>query len=264
MVMPNFLIIGAAKAGTTSLYHYLNQHPQIYMSPIKETNFFALAGKQLDFRGPGDQEYINRFSITTMEAYQAQFQGVTHELAIGEASPLYLYEPETPYRIQHCLPNVKLIAILRHPVERAYSAFLHLTRDGREESATFAQALEQEQARIRNRWEHIWHYKQMGFYYEQLKRYYDCFAPNQIKVYLYDTLKSKPHKVMQDIFRFLNVDEAVVPDVSVKYNISNMPRTNLPPLQPEVHRQLPRLYREDLLKLQDLIQMDLSHWLERG
>ena len=96
MVMPNFLIIGAAKAGTTSLYEYLKQHPQIWMSPIKETNFFALEGETLGFRGPGDHNYINNFSITKIESYLKLFQGVENQTAIGEASPLYLYSPKAP------------------------------------------------------------------------------------------------------------------------------------------------------------------------
>lgn len=262
MVKPNFLIIGAAKAGTTSLYHYLNQHPQIYMSPLKETNYFALAGKQLIFRGPGDHDYINRFSLTTIDAYQAQFEGVTHERAIGEASPLYLYEPHVPQRIRRHLKNVKLIAILRHPVERAYSAFLHLVRDGREQCATFAHALEQEHIRIASHWEHIWHYKQMGLYYQQLKRYYDCFAPAQIKVYLYDMLKADPHRVIQDIFRFLHVDDTYAPDISIRYNVSRASETTLPPLLPEVRSQLSQAFRDDLLRLESLIQIDLSGWLD--
>lgn len=132
MTLPNFLIIGAAKAGTTSLYHYLAQHPQIYMSPIKEPNFFALEERCVDFRGPGDHLYIKQFSVTELERYRSLFQGVTHEQAVGEASPLYLYSPVAPARSHRYVPEMKLIAILRHPVDRAYSAFLHLLRDERE------------------------------------------------------------------------------------------------------------------------------------
>ena len=83
MIKPNFLIIGAAKAGTTSLYAYLKEHPQIYMSPLKETNFFALEGEQPLFQGPGDQEYINNFAITKLEDYGILFQEVANEIAIG-------------------------------------------------------------------------------------------------------------------------------------------------------------------------------------
>ena len=101
MVMPNFLVIGAAKAGTTSVYEYLKQHPQIWMSPLKETNFFALEGETLNFRGPGDQDYINRFSITKIEDYLNLFQGVSNQVAIGEVSPLYLYSPKAPDQTLH-------------------------------------------------------------------------------------------------------------------------------------------------------------------
>ena len=141
MVMPNFLVIGAAKAGTTSVYEYLKQHPQIWMSPLKETNFFALEGETLNFRGPGDQDYINRFSITKIEDYLNLFQGVSNQVAIGEVSPLYLYSLKAPERIRHYTPDTKIIIILRNPVDRAYSSFLHLIRDGREQIRNFAQAL---------------------------------------------------------------------------------------------------------------------------
>lgn len=300
MVMPNFLIIGAAKAGTTALYEYLRQHPQIYMSPVKETNFFALEGEKVDFRGPGDQEAINSFSITDLESYILQFQGVSNEIAIGEASPLYLYSSKAPERIKFYIPHAKLIAILRHPVERAYSSFLHLGRDGREPLIDFAQALREEKARIENNWEHIWHYQQMGFYYTQLKRYYDIFDRSQIKVYLYEDFKTRPFSILQDIFRFLGVDETFIPDMSIKANVSGIPKKKVmhdfltkpnpiktilkpffparlrqrivtdlknrnlvkPELSPEIRKQLIQMYREEILKLQDLIQRDLSKWLE--
>src|SRR4051794_8464443 len=104
MTLPTFIILGAAKAGTTALYHYVKQHPQVFMSPIKETNFFALAGEPPDFRGPGDDATINYFSLTTLEAYRAQFRDSASARAVGEASPLYLYSPKVPPRIKELLP----------------------------------------------------------------------------------------------------------------------------------------------------------------
>jgi len=81
MTLPNFLVIGAGKSGTTSLYQYLRQHPQIYMSPLKETRFFAVEGENLPFRGPAD----SRFTLVThIESYRALFQDVSTEVAIGE------------------------------------------------------------------------------------------------------------------------------------------------------------------------------------
>ncbi len=261
MVMPNFLVIGAAKAGTTSLYHYLNQHPQIYMTPIKETNFFALEGLPVDFCGPGDQDYIKRFAITDKQSYQEQFQGITSEHAMGEASPLYLYSIVAPSRIRHYIPDVKLIAILRHPVDRAYSSFLHLLRDGREFITDFARSLEEEELRTCSNWEHIWHYRQMGFYYRQLKRYYDLFNRCQIRVYLYDEFNQSPGRILLDIFQFLNVDETFMPDTSIRHNETSITQDKRPPLLPEVRREMIKAYQEDILQLQNLIQIDLSKWL---
>ncbi|AFY76732.1 MAG: sulfotransferase [Hydrococcus sp. C42_A2020_068] len=294
MTLPNFLIIGAAKAGTTALHTYLQQHPQIYMTPDKETNFFAFEGEHLNFQGPGD-EAINQFSIIELESYQAEFQNVSDEKAIGEACPLYLYHAKAPERIYSYIPHVRLIAILRHPVDRAYANFLHIIRDDREPCRDFAQALQQEKKRIEDNWEWFWHYIQLGYYSIQLKRYYDIFDREQIRVYLYEDLCQNPLALIQDIFCFLGVDKTFVPDISIRPNKSGIPKnllvhklltkpnpikSILKPLFPSQLRQkiqhqnlktpkissetkvfLTNLYREDILKCQDLIDRDLSGWL---
>ncbi|MGL6339568.1 MAG: sulfotransferase family protein, partial [Waterburya sp.] len=141
--MPNFLIIGAAKAGTTALHEYLQQHPQIYLTPTKETNFFAFEGEIINFQGTGD-EALKDFSITDLNTYQAEFEQVTQELAIGEACPSYLYYPQAATRIKQYIPDARLIVILRNPVERAYANFLHIVRDDRETHRDFALALQAE------------------------------------------------------------------------------------------------------------------------
>ncbi len=299
MVIPNFLIIGAAKAGTTSLYAWLEQHPQIYMSPVKETNFFALEGEKLNFPAGTIGKYYLSGCITNIEDYRKQFQGVTNETAIGEASPIYLYHLKAPERIQHYVPKVKLIAILRHPIERAYSNFLHNIGEGLEPLTDFAQALQEEESRIRNNWWWGFYYVSAGFYYVQLKRYFERFNPNQIKVYLYEDVKTNALNVTRDIFKFLQVDETFIPDMSTKYNVTGIPRNKFwhqflsrpsfikaplkllfpsklrnricinlknrnlvkPQLPPAVRSQLIEMYREDILKLQDLIHRDLSKWV---
>lgn len=295
MVMPNFLIIGAQKAGTTSLYHYLNQHPQIYMSSIKEPHFFTLEGEDYDFNGPNGKLQLNPEFITTLDAYQRLFEGVTHETAIGEASPSYLYSSKAPERIQHHIPDVKLIVILRNPIDRAYSSFLHCIRGGYEPLRDFEQALQQEEERIRNNWGRRWHYKAHGFYGVQLKRYFERFDRNQIQVYLYEDLCNNSTGLVQDIFKFLQLDETVTPNISTKHNVSEMkgnkffytlqqglsPFKNIikplipeqlrgsfrkqalikPPFPPKLRQELIELYREDILHLQNLINRDLSQWL---
>jgi hypothetical protein len=298
MTLPNFLVIGAAKSGTTSLYRYLKQHPQVYMSPVKEPHFFTHEGERPNFRGPGD-EWMNTTFVYRLGDYRKLFAGVSDEKAIGEASTWYLGNPKAPDRIRHYIPEAKLIAILRNPVDRAYSAYLHLVRIG-QEWLDFARALREEEARIKANWNDIWHYKRGGFYHAQLTRYYELFGQDQIRVYLYEDLKEDPVGTMQSIFRFLEVDDAFVPDTSLKYNVSGIPRSralqtfvekpnpfktvlkpflpeglrrrirenlrqrnlSIPPPMPEdVRKKLTEAYREDILKLQDLIGRDLSGWL---
>ena len=302
MTMPNFLLIGAAKSGTSSMYRYLDEHPEIYMSPNKEPNFFAYEGWQPDFCGPGDAEATtNKRSVVNLEAYQALFEGVSGEKAIGEASTFYLYIPETPKRIKHYIPDAKLIAILRHPVDRAYSFYLHLRRDGREGTKDFYQALQQEEKRKSKHWSPVWRYTEFGFYSVQLQRYFDTFDRHQLKIYLYEDLQKNPVALIQDICQFIGVNDSYVPNTSVRYNKSdrvqksrlvynfsakpNLLKDTLKPLipeplrksimegikksnqdkpqplDPELRQQLIPLFQDDILKLQDLIGRDLSHWL---
>ena len=295
MKLPNFLIIGAAKAGTTSLYYYLSQHPQIYMSPRKEPRFFALEGEELDFQNP--DKSINYSSVTTLSEYCQLFEGVTDEIAIGEASPLYLYSSKAIERIAHYVPQAKLIVILRNPVDRAYSCYKHLISF---ESFSFAQALEEEDKRIRQNWAHLWHYRQGGYYYKQLQGYFEKFDREQIKVCLFDDLQSDPLRFVQNLFSFLEVDESFIPDLTYK-NVSNHPKIKVlqnvlndrhflrsvskkivpaslrknvaqkirswnsqkfEAMPEEVRHRLTEDYREDIFKLQDLVGLNLSHWLK--
>lgn len=295
MTLPNFLIIGAAKSGTTSVYYYLNQHPQVYMSPVKEPRFFALEGENLDFCSPDDQLFVEN-SVVHFDDYCKLFDGVTNEIAVGEASPLYLYSPKAPSRIKHYIPEVKLIAILRDPVERAYSSYMHYIREDYEK-CSFAEALEEEKKRIQENWVYMWYYKRCGYYYEQIKRYLDIFAPSQIKICLYDDLRADTSLFLKDIFDFLEIDNSFVPELSV-LNASGIPKSRLlynfldrgnpirsalkvlpqdlrrnvakplrkwnlekPSLPPDIGNELRKLYRSDILKLQDLINRDLSPWL---
>jgi hypothetical protein len=301
MTLPNFLIIGAAKSGTSALYGYLWQHPDIYMSSNKEPNFFALEGQKACFAGPGD-ETINMKSVTELASYEALFAGVKNEKAIGEASNLYLYHPEAAERIKVYIPYVRLIAILRNPADRAFSSYLHMTRDGREPMKSFAEALAEEPIRIRANWAHIWYYQQLGYYYEQLERYFILFPRQQIAVYTYDEFSTDPQKVLRNIFQFLGLDSTFEADVSLRYNVSGHPRfgalqkllvrptpakerlkfllpaytrkhlinrllalnmrgTAKSVMDPSIRRQLLNAYRDDIFKLQFLIDKDLSCWL---
>ncbi len=299
-MLPTFLIIGAAKAGTTAVYHYLKQHPEICMSRHKETNFFALEDQSLDFQGPGDREHISRFSVTRIEDYEALFQGAEGKTAIGEASPMYLYDPTAPARIKARIPDARLIAILRDPAERAFSMYSMFVRDRREPHRNnFARALAEEDRRLRDGWEWAWQYTRSGFYAEQLKRYLLLFPRERIKVYLYEDLEHDPSAVMRDLFGFLGVRPDFPADTSQRHNVSVVPRSEsvqefidqphilksiiaplIPPrlcfyvkrklaefnqarptLNTKMRRRLVEFYRKDIEELQALIGRDLSAWL---
>lgn len=297
---PNFLVIGAAKSGTSALYRYLQQHPEIYMSPIKEPHFFGYENQPPNTQGPND--FVNT-AITDIDSYRALFSQVSTEKAIGEASPTYIHLPKAVERIHHYIPNAKLIAILRHPADRAFSAYMHVIRDQRETVRNFRDALQLEEERIAQDWGPIWHYTQVGYYYKHLKRYYDCFEAKQIRVYLYDDFKKDPLAMLRDIFQFLEIDTNFTPDLQINVNVSGIQKSKIlyqlihtifdksnpikftarqllpesmrwrftayvrnmnlkkEAIDPEVRKDLIELFREDILKLQSLINRDLTDWL---
>lgn len=302
--LPNFFIVGAQKAGTTTLYHYLKQHPEIYMSPIKEPMYFAL--NNLIYNSPGSKT-DRYFRFNTIDNYSTLFQGVKTEKAIGEASTIYLYDGNTPHRIKELIPNAKIIIMLRNPVDRAYSNFYHAVRNGRETTDSFIEALQREDDRVNNNWSPLYHYKRKGFYFEQIKRYYDSFGPEKIKIYLFENFIINPEPICKDIFGFLGVDQSFIPDISTKYNESGYPKSKLikmlrtyvfnsillkfflvkqtlpvhyrigikdfivnkalnwslakpPEIPEEIRSELSEAYENDILKLQNLIQQDLSIW----
>jgi hypothetical protein len=265
----------------------------------KSQIFFTLEGESKEKIGPYGK-FVMKNAITDLETYQALFDGVTDEIAMGEASTSYLYSEKAPQRIYHYIPDVKLIAILRDPVERAFSHFLFSLSNGREPIRNFAKTIAREEKRIADNWSFQWHHKRRGFYYLQLKRYFELFDSRQIKVYLYEDLKKDPLGLTQNIFRFLEVDDNFSPNVKKKHNPTKVPknetlnsllnRPNLlktgfnilvpqairqpianylkqknlgkPKLSKKIRRQLIEDYREDILKLQDLIERNLSSWLE--
>lgn len=228
MTVPNFFIIGAQKAGTTSLYNYVNRHPQVYMSPVKEPFFFdhemTLDGEILgeEFGGPVRQP-PPRFS--NLDEYRALFDEARDEIAIGEASPLYIYAPGTAERLQRHAPGAKFIALLRNPAERAYSSFLHAVRIGAEPLDDFARALREEEDRIRHNWHYVYHYRSRGLYYGQLEPYYRLFGPERMGVWLYEDLRDDPAGVTRSVFRFLGVDDEFTSDTYSKHNPAGVPNS---------------------------------------
>lgn len=299
MTMPNFMILGAAKAGTTSLYAYLYHHPEIYLSRPKEPNFFAYGDAPPPaLQGPG-ADVIRRNSVLSRAAYEQLYQGVTTQRAIGEASISNMW-PRACARIKAYAPQAKLIAILRQPAERAYSHFLYNCALGFEPLPDFAAALADEPRRIAQQWSPMFCYRAMSHYADDLEHYFAHFPQAQIRVYLYDDLVAQPRQLVQDIFRFLDVDAQFAPDTTVRYNVTQLPRNQWlanflrrphplktwskalippllrerltrwtqqrnrqkpPPLPPSLRHRLTQSLQPDLVRLQRLLGRDLSHWL---
>lgn len=303
MTLPNFLVIGAAKCGTDALCRFLGQHPDIYMCPNREPNFFVAEGqREIPYRGPGDRDAFEALDmwVSTLDQYEQLFAGVGGQTAIGEGTAWYLYFDAAAERIKRYISEAKLVAVLRNPVDRAYSAYTMLLGDGRETLGDFAQALAAEPERTRRNWDPLYRYVDMGFYARQLRGYRRRFDPAQIRTFVYDDFNARPLDVVQDIFRFLGVNDRFVPDTSTRHNVSMVPRHrsfhqlvagayplkqalkavvpagirrplkqrilshNLQrpsPLDPAVRRQLVDVFRSDILELQELLGRDLSAWL---
>jgi len=280
MPLPNFIIFGTRKAGTTSLYHYLSQHPEIYMTPHKGTRFFLTE--------PGSIKQKNNSLVNSLEKYSKLFSDakINNSKAIGEASPSYMYSKEACRRIKDTLPNVKLIASLRNPVDITYSYYQMQMRR--------VKPKEQVQIDMDN----VTRWSDPGLYFKYLREYFDVFKDAQIKIIIFEEWVKQPYSSLIDIFQFLEVDEKFIPNLSIQYNTGGVARNRivayllrnkhslnilkpyipetlriqvnklisrnmkkLPPLKPELQQYLKEYYREDILLLQDLIDKDLSIWL---
>jgi len=193
--LPNFLVIGAMRSGTTSLIRYLRSHPQVYIAPHKELHYF-------DFKFEEGTDW-----------YREHFAGAGDQIAVGEGTPNYLYIREAPARIAGLLPDARLIAILRDPVERAYSHYWHNRAIGREE-LDFEAALDAEAERIDSDDPHArayWSYVDRGRYLRQLRALGPLFPRESLHVLVFDDLRDAPAQTYRSVCRFLGVDDGHVP-----------------------------------------------------
>lgn len=264
-MFPNFVVIGSSRSGTTSLYHHLKEHPQVYVTPVLEPRFFAFEGDDLDYRGPGDHLLKERV-VTRAADYTALFEDVIAETAIGEVSPAYLSSASAPHRIRHYAPNAKIIAILRNPVERAISSFRLEQLEGFEMAPSLTVALDLEQQRRSAHWSYVWRYGYRGMYYTHLRRYFDLFPRDQIKVLRYqDWDNNDGVDLLREVFGFLGVNDRVLPDRTVRLNSTRVDlfaARGIPRFDPspELKDRLIGLYRDEISQLEELIGLDLSTW----
>ena len=203
MPAPNFFIVGAAKAGTTSLHAYLSRHPEVFMSPLKEPHYFSSFEVKPEF-----DNFIP--AIRDAKTYQELFAGSERYKAVGEASPSYLCDADAARRIRLAIPDAKIIISLRDPVQRAYSHYLMEFRQGRE-THSFGDALASDRLRREKGWGVSFQYVELGLYAEQVERYLAAFGNSNVLVILFEDLVRETPAVMKEVADFLEIDSAEFP-----------------------------------------------------
>jgi hypothetical protein len=199
---PEFLVVGTARAGTTALNNYLHQHPGLFLPAQKEPCFFSFANEKLNYR-KGKFAFV----ITDKSKYQKLFRNASQGQITGEISTPYLFlHEQTINNIKryHSDPaSLKIVIILRNPVERAYSQYLWKVRDGREE-LSFEEALKQEKRRMEENYSFDYFYAHRGLYFEQVKNYLENFK--NVKIILFEEFRNDFEYTMASLCEFLGVD----------------------------------------------------------
>lgn len=311
---PNFFLIGTVKGGTTSLYRYLDQHTDIYLSPIKEINYFSkddinpehfakdyrhdIAIDLPKYLKEGMSYPVHIAHVTDESDYLKLFSKAGNAKAIGEMSLSYMLYEHTPKKILATYPNAKIIAMLRNPAERAFSQYIMNLKQGKILENDFIKEIVQDDEQEIKGWGANHQYLMIGKYYEQLKRYYDCFPKEQIKIFLFDDYKKNPDHIVEEMFEFLNVDSNIEINTSEKANEggvpklkkinyflnqygliswakNNLPRSwrstfknlmyktdksSIPTMTSEQKQFLINYYESDILQLEQLIGRDLKSW----
>lgn len=275
--LPNFFLVGAPKAGTTSLYHYLDQHPEIYMSSIKEPNFFSAEIREENFDpalrpevardARSLREYLDgpmsekRFGgiVTNWEDYLRLFANAENQTALGDASVCNLWSPTASEQIAARIPDAKILVMLRDPAERAYSQYHHGVGDGAIRWS-FREHIERNLRHRSGQFCVEYPFLELGLYSQQLSRYLDRFGKN-VWIGFYEDFSERPVQVCQEIFRFLGVSTEFSPDMGKRY----LPAGKAGETMDSSDRDyLVNFYREDVRKLARLVGRNLDHWQRVG
>src|SRR3954453_17880801 len=201
--LPDFLLVGAPKAGTTALHAALARHPELYLSPVKEPKYYLCGDSPPPaYRGPGDA-HSNREWVWQRQRYLDLFAEAGDDQVAGESTPFYLYHRDARRRIANDLPRAKLVAVLRDPVDRAYSNWMHLWADGLEPCSDVVEACARESQRIDAGWAPFWHYRALGMYGRQLADLFEHFPREQVLIVRYRSLVEDPNTALNRGGRFL-------------------------------------------------------------
>jgi hypothetical protein len=290
---PNFFVVGAPKAGTTSLYNYLDQHREIYMSPVKEPNYFADEIRHENFT-----DEMRRMDgptggpIAAWADYTRLFQNVNGEKAIGEASVCYLWSKTAPANIAAKCPEARIVMVLRNPVDRAFAQYRHMLTFAKSR-VSFGEHLDAFFSSNNKQIGKLYPFLEFGLYHEQVKRYLTSFPRDRIQIWFYEDYLQNPLAMLQQIFQFLEVNASFTPDVSQRHLEARVPRSyslnrlvkrtglweaarrlspafarriafqsrNALTVDPADRGRLREYYRADVENLARLLNRDLSGWL---
>ena len=287
----DFFIVGAPKAGTTSLYHYLNQHPSIEMSRIKEPNFFS----STSIKESGT--YYNSTIVDNYEDYHLLFNSKNKGVLFGEASVSYLFYNDVANKIKKYNPASRIIIVLRNPIERAFSHYLMDYRLGLV-TQRFENIVNSFQENIGNKNYLYQQYIQSGKYSEQVLSYINKFRRDHVLIIDYNKFTQDKHKIVKDIYSFLEVDADYSADLTINYNkfmISSYRIVNWfysirfirkiiafllpdscisyiknqffifdfkPDMSLHTREKLKNIFREDIIKLSNILNKDFTKWLK--
>jgi len=239
--LPEFIIIGCTRSGTVALNKYLNQHNHIEMASRKEVHFF---NKNIHYE-QGLKWYKSFFPIKIFNK----------KIISGEATPDYIYNPNVPERIKKILPNVKLIIVLRDPIDRAYSHYNYMKRTGRED-LTFENAIKTEEDRIGNEREmkkfdsdnyRRYSYLDRGLYLKQIQNWRKFFLKDQILIIKNEDLEENVESTVNDVFTFLGIEKQIIPNRK-KFNVGKYP-----PIKKETKSKLILHFKEHNKKLEEFL-----------
>lgn len=223
MALPDFLLLGAPKAGTTALHVALARHPEIGMSSVKEPKYFLVNGPPPSGGGPGDAKTYSEY-VWRREDYEALWDKAEPGQLLGESTTLYLADPQAHRRIYQTVPTAKLVAVLRDPVDRAHSNWSHLRSAGIEPVEDFPRACMLGESRVSQGWGPFWNYLELGRYGTQLAHLYSLFPPEQVLLLMYRDIREHPVQTLDRVCAFLGVRTGLLsglPSENVTAHVSN-------------------------------------------
>ena len=258
-MLPSFIIIGAQRCGTTSLFNYIIQHPSVKKPLYKEIHFFD---NYYGVYNLGVGWYRGHFPFNIFSHLKTNTQNP--RFITGEATPYYMFHPLCPLRIKEALPDVKLIAILRNPVERAYSHYQHSVREGYE-TMSFKEALEKETARLKSEREKIlsipdyysfnhnrYSYLSRGIYINQLQNWRKYFPKEQILILRSEDLFYDLSTIYNRLLEFIGLSQYALKR-QINYNVGDYP-----PMAPSLKARLVEFFKPHNKKLYEYLAWDLE------